>query len=92
MDTSKKLQASRVIEAPAHDIFALLADPSRHTEFDGADMVRGVEGESESIIGLGQTFTMWMNNSALGDYRTINTVTAFVPDARIGWGPQLDPS
>ena len=40
MDTSKKLQASKVINAPAEDIFALLADPNRHTVLDGADMLR----------------------------------------------------
>ena len=34
---------------------------------------------------------MNMHQDALGDYRMINTVTAFVPDSRIGWGPAMDP-
>jgi hypothetical protein len=34
---------------------------------------------------------MNMHQDGLGDYRMINTVTAFVPEARIGWGPSMDP-
>ena len=34
---------------------------------------------------------MNMHQDALGDYRMIDTVSAFVPDARIGWGPSMDP-
>lgn len=92
MDTSKKLQASRVIDAPAEAIFALLADPARHPDLDGAGMLRGVEGDNPSIIGIGQSFTMNMHQDSLGDYRMINAVTAFVENARIGWGPKLDPT
>lgn len=92
MDTSKKLQATKVIDAPASDIFALLADPNKHSELDGAGMVRGVEGDAPPIVAIGQTFTMNMHQPELGDYRMINAVTAIVPDARIGWAPSLDPS
>ena len=92
MDTSKNLQASKVIDAPAHDIFALLADPNRHLELDGADMIRGVEGDAPPIAGIGQEFAMNMHQDALGDYRMLNTVTAYVADSRIGWGPRLDPT
>ncbi len=91
MDTSKKLQASKVINAPAEDIFALLADPNRHTEIDGADMLRGPEGDAAPIGGIGQTFTMNMHAPDLGDYRMINTM-AFLSGARIGWGPRVDPT
>ncbi|HEY2191554.1 MAG TPA: SRPBCC family protein [Actinomycetospora sp.] len=92
MDTSKKVKASKVINAPAEDIFALLADPNRHTEFDGADMLRGPEGDAAPIGGIGQTFTMNMYAPDLGEYRMINTVVAFLPGARIGWGPRVDPT
>ncbi|MDT7708213.1 MAG: hypothetical protein QOG20_3820 [Pseudonocardiales bacterium] len=92
MDTSRKLQASKVIEAPADVIFALLADPNRHQELDDAGMIRGVAGDAPPIKGIGQIFAMNMNQAAMGDYRMINTVTAYVPDARIGWAPALDPS
>lgn len=92
VDTGKKLQASKVINAPADDIFALLADPNRHTELDGAGMLRGIEGESPPISIVGQVFTMNMNQPDLGDYRMVNSVTAFVPGSRIGWAPRVDPS
>ena len=92
MDTSRKLQATKVIPASPDAIFALLSDPNRHQEFDGAGMIRGVEGEAPPIKAIGQTFTMNMHQDALGDYRMVNSVTALVPDARIGWAPRMDPT
>ena len=92
MDTSKKLQASRVIDASAEDIFALLADPNRHSEFDSTDTLHGPEGDVMPVAEVGQTFTMNMHRPDIGDYRTTNQVVAFIPPSRIGWGPSLDPS
>lgn len=92
MDTDKKLQASKVIAAPADDVFALLSDPNQHTALDGAGMIQGVEGETPPISGIGQVFTMNMHADDLGDYRMVNSVTAFVPGARVGWAPKVDPT
>lgn len=92
MDTSRKLQASKVIDASPEAIFALLSDPNRHKEFDGAGMIQGVEGDATPIKAIGQVFTMNMHQDALGDYRMVNSVTALVPDARIGWAPRMDPT
>lgn len=92
MDTSRKLQASKVISAPPEAIFALLSDPNRHQEIDGAGMISGVEGEAAPIGGIGQVFAMNMSRPGAGDYRIVNTVTAYVPGARIGWAPKLDPT
>jgi len=92
MDTSRKLQASKVIDAPPAAVFALLSDPNRHQEIDGAGMIQGVDGDAPPIKAIGQVFTMKMNQPAMGDYRIVNSVTAFVPDARIGWAPKLDPT
>ncbi|GAY07473.1 SRPBCC family protein [Pseudonocardia sp. N23] len=92
MDTSRKLQASKVIDAPADKIFALLSDPSRHSDLDDAGMIRGPEGDAPPIGGIGQVFTMNMHQDALGDYRMVNTVTAYQPSSRIGWAPAMDPS
>ncbi|OJY46823.1 hypothetical protein, partial [Pseudonocardia sp. 73-21] len=44
------------------------------------------------IRAIGQVFTMNMHQDALGDYRMVNSVTALVPDARIGWAPKMDPT
>ncbi|HVL83520.1 MAG TPA: SRPBCC family protein [Pseudonocardia sp.] len=92
MDTSRKLQASRIIDAPADQIFEVLADPNRHTDLDGADMLRGMAAESPPIVGIGQSFTMNMHQPDLGDYRIVNRITAFVPGSRIGWEPHIDPT
>lgn len=92
MDTDKKLQASRVVAAPADHVFALLSDPHRHSALDGAGMIRGVEGDTPPISGIGQVFTMNMHADDLGDYRMVNSVTAFVPGARVGWAPKVDPT
>lgn len=92
MDTSKKLQASKVISAPQDEIFALLADPNRHAELDGAGMIRGVEGDIPPIAGIGQVFTMNMHADDLGDYRMLNAVTSYVAGARVGWAPKVDPT
>ena len=91
MDSSKQIQASKLVAAPAADVYALLADPNRHSEIDGAGMLRGVEGDAGPLVAIGQTFTMNMFQDAFGPYRMINSVTALVPDARIGWAPMIDP-
>lgn len=92
MDTSRKLQATKVIDASPDQVFALLSDPARHTDIDDADMLRGLVEDTAPIAGIGQVFTMNMYQDELGDYRMINTVTAFLPGSRIGWAPSLDPT
>ncbi|MBW0090196.1 SRPBCC family protein [Pseudonocardia sp. KRD-184] len=92
MDTDKKLQATKVIDAPAEAVFAVLSDPNRHSAIDGADSIRGVEGTTPPISGIGQVFTMNMHADDLGDYRMVNSVTAYVPGARVGWAPKVDPT
>lgn len=92
MDTDKKMQASKVVNAPVDEVFALLSDPNRHAELDGAEMVRGVEGDTPPISGIGQVFTMNMHADDLGDYRMVNSVTAFMAPGRVGWAPKVDPT
>jgi len=87
----RTLEATRKIEAPAEVIFAILANPQRHKDFDGSDMLRGVIVD-RPISGVGDTFTMKMHR--LGDdYLMINCVVEFEPDQRIFWEPAPgDPS
>jgi hypothetical protein len=47
-DDCKPVSVSRRIEAPAGVIFALLAHPDRHPEFDGSEMLR--MGASNEVI------------------------------------------
>jgi hypothetical protein len=87
----KPLKVSRRIQAPAASIFAILANPQRHMDFDGSDMLRGAVVD-RPISDVGDTFTMKMHR--LGDdYLMLNYVVEFEPDRRILWEPAPgDPS
>jgi hypothetical protein len=87
----KPIEVSRRIEATAASIFAILANPQRHMDFDGSDMLRGAVLD-HPISAVGDTFTMKMHR--LGDdYLMLNYVVEFEPDRRIFWEPAPgDPS
>ena len=87
----KPIEVSRRIEAPAAPIFEVLANPQRHMDFDGSDMLRGAVLD-RPISEVGDTFTMKMHR--LGDdYLMLNYVVEFEPDRRIFWEPAPgDPS
>src|ERR1700728_3036089 len=90
-EESKPVEASRRIGAPAHLIFEILANPQRHMDFDGSDMLRGAV-LGRPISDVGDTFTIKMHR--LGDdYLMINYVVEFERDRRIFWEPAPgDPS
>jgi hypothetical protein len=88
---NKRFEVSRRIEAPAARVFSIVANPQRHVDIDGSDMLRGalVDGP---VTAVGDTFTMKMHR--LGDdYLMINYVVEFETDRRIVWEPAPgDPS
>lgn len=72
----------KVIHAPAAEIFAVLADPSRHPEIDGSGTVRQAKDSPQKLT-LGSTFGMSMR---LGiPYSMKNTVVEFEQDRLIAW-------
>ena len=84
-EETKVVEASRRIEAPAALIFEILANPQRHMDFDGSEMLRGAVVD-RPISGVGDTFTMKMHR--LGrDYFMLNYVVDFEPGRRIFWEP-----
>jgi hypothetical protein len=85
-DDCKPVEVSRRINAPADRIFAILADPARHTELDGSGMLRGLVSGS-AISGVGDVFLMQMYFEPLGDYVMINRVVQYERERRIGWEP-----
>ena len=87
----KLIEASRRIGAPPDRIFEIVANPQRHMDFDGSDMLRGAVLD-RPISQVGATFNMKMHR--LGDdYLMINYVVEFEPDRRIFWEPAPgDPS
>jgi hypothetical protein len=90
-EETKPAEVSHRIEAPAALIFKILANPQRHMDFDGSDMLRGAVLD-RPITDVGDTFTMKMHR--LGDdYLMVNHVVEFEPDRRIFWEPAPgDPS
>ena len=87
---SEQITVTRTVDARPDQMFALLASPGRHHEFDGAGMLQGVDGNA-TVSGVGDQFVMNMRNDALGDYQMLNTVTSYEQDREIGWSPQLHP-
>jgi hypothetical protein len=80
------VSVSRRIAAPADRIFAVLADPRRHIDMDGSDMVRG--SDDPAVTGVGDVFTTRMVSETLGGaYLMRNHVTEFDPDRCIAWRP-----
>lgn len=78
-----QVSVTRVIPAPAADIFELLADPDRHTDIDGSGTVRGVTGKPSGRLQLGSVFGMSMK-MGIG-YSTRNVVVEFDEGRRIAW-------
>jgi len=73
----------KVIPAPAHAIFALLADPARHPDIDGSGSVKQAKADAPQRLALGSKFGMSMR---LGiPYSMVNTVIEFEDDRRIAW-------
>jgi uncharacterized protein YndB with AHSA1/START domain len=86
IDECKPVSVSRRIEAPAADIFNLLANPDRHPEFDGSEMLR--PGASNKVIlGIGDVFVTKMFFEAMGDYEMHNRIVVFEADRCIAWEP-----
>ena len=82
----KPVSVSRRIEAPASVIFALLAHPDRHPEFDGSAMLR-TGASNEVISGVGDVFVTKMYFTSMGDYEMHNRIVIFEQDRCIAWEP-----
>ena len=84
LETGKeKVKSARiVINAPAEQIFALLANPRRHKEIDGSSTIQeNLSGPDK--LELGSKFGMQMH---LGiDYRISNTVVEYEENKLIAW-------
>ncbi|MBV9516408.1 MAG: SRPBCC family protein [Mycobacteriaceae bacterium] len=76
------VSVERVIDAPAGDIFGLIADAGKHPSFDGSGTVQHATQESQPLT-KGSQFGMAMRWGV--PYRTKNTVIEFEPDSLIAW-------
>jgi uncharacterized protein YndB with AHSA1/START domain len=97
------VSVERVINAPAADIFAMIADARRHSSFDGSGTVDHSSEKSQPLE-LGSTFGISMRGRPETSpcpsggrypqflpYRTTNTVIEFEPDRRIAWKTTMGP-
>lgn len=87
------VSVERVINAPADQIFALIADAGKHSSFDGSGTVDHSTEPSQPLT-LGSTFGMSMRGrpeSLFLPYRTMNTVIEFEADRRIAWKTTMGP-
>jgi polyketide cyclase/dehydrase/lipid transport protein len=87
MSTAERYVVTRAIAASPAEIFAVLADPSRHQNTEPTDWVRNAV-DTVPITGAGQMFAMNMFlTRAGGDYVTHNLVNVFDKNRAIGWMP-----
>jgi hypothetical protein len=83
----KQISRSVEVNAPASELFAIVADPHRHRELDGSGTVRdNIHGPER--LSPGARFSTKMAMYGL-PYRITSTVTAFKPDQLIEWAHPL---
>ncbi len=81
MSAERAVSVTRVIPAPADEIFAVLRDPAMHAVIDGSGTVKGQR--STEPLELGSRFSM---NMRMGlPYIIGNTVVEYEPDRLIAW-------
>jgi uncharacterized protein YndB with AHSA1/START domain len=85
-DECKPVSVSRRIEAPASVIFKFLANPDRHPDFDGSEMLR-TGASNEVIVGVGDVFVTKMFFTEMGHYEMHNRIVAFEANRCIAWEP-----
>src|SRR6195952_4590125 len=84
-----RIETSRVIAAPAADVFALLCDPQGHVAIDSSGMLQDAEGDV--VTAAGDTFVVHMDRESLNDFPEMGrydvtvTIRDFEPDRLISW-------
>lgn len=87
--TDTRIEAERLIAAPAADIFALLCDPQGHVAIDSSGMLQSAEGEP--VRASGDSFVVHMDRESLNDYPEMGrydvtvTIRDFEPDRLVSW-------
>lgn len=72
-----------MIDAPAAELFDLLARPTRHAELDGSGTLRGAARGPDRLT-VGAKFSMAMAQSK-AKYRSLNRVVEFDDEHVIAW-------
>jgi hypothetical protein len=80
------VSVSRHIDAPAEQLFALLANSANHPLIDGSGMVRE-PAPAVSLSGTGGVFRMNMHHDRFGYYQMRNEVVEYQDGRRLTWEP-----
>ena len=80
--TEQRVSRDIVIDAPPSAVFAVLADPQAHADFDGSGTVRSAISGPDRLS-LGSRFGIAMRIRV--PYRIYNEVVEFEEDRRIAW-------
>ena len=72
------------MQAPAAEVFALVANPYRHPELDGSGTVRPDTVSGPQLLSAGATFTVGMKQYGV-PYKITSTVTAFEAGQLVEW-------
>lgn len=84
--SEKSITVSRLIDAPAEEIFEILTLPAKHPSLDASGTV--ISGTDQRIQNVGDVFVMNMNAEMMGgDYKTENHVTGLDPNKLTAWKP-----
>jgi hypothetical protein len=89
MADDERIAVTRVITAPAADIFRVIADPDGHVLIDGSGMLVAAP-DARPLTRVGDSFEMNMDREPLGDvplgkYQVVNAVTRFIQDEQLEW-------
>lgn len=79
---NRSVSRTVVVDAPADQVFALLADPRRHPDFDGSGTVKG-QLKAPATLSQGARFGMSMRVGV--PYTITNEVVEFEQDRLIAW-------
>ena len=82
MPRERVVSVSRVIPAPASDIFAVIDNPAMHPVIDGSGTVRRNRG-ADTHLTLGDRFGMHMKQGV--PYRIASKVVEYDKDRLIAW-------
>ncbi len=79
----RKVSRSVVVQAPAQELFELVANPHRHHELDGSDTVRP-DAKGPEQLAEGDTFTVRMKMYGV-PYMITSTATRIEPGKVVEW-------
>lgn len=80
----RRVSRSVEVDAPAHEIFAMVADPRRHGELDGSGTVGEAKVSAPARLTEGAKFSVGMRMFGL-PYAITSTVTELVEDRVVEW-------